>query len=94
MSDERLYCSDWSASFGNPYLEPPGTAPDVDLAPVVEDGGVSRARDVPPGPGVTLVFVDRVRRMQAHSPAPKHRSAHRRSPTRAQAPSERLRSGG
>lgn len=66
MSEERLYCSDWSATYGSPYLEPPGAAPDVDLAPIVEDDGVLRARDVPATPGVTLVFVDGVRRMEAH----------------------------
>jgi hypothetical protein len=66
VSDATLYCSEWSASYGNPYLEPPGAAPDVDLAPIVEDGGVLRARDVPPAPGVTMAFVDGVRRMEAH----------------------------
>jgi len=64
--DERLYCSDWSASYGNPYLEPLGAPADVDIAPVVEDGGTLRAKDVPPAPDMTLVFVDGVRRMEAH----------------------------
>jgi hypothetical protein len=66
VSDGRLYCSDWSASYGNPYLEPLGAPADVDVAPVVEDGGILKAKDVPPAPGMTLVFVDGVRRMEAH----------------------------
>jgi hypothetical protein len=66
VSAERLYCSDWSASYGNPYLEPPASPADLDIAPIVEDNGVLRARDVPPAPGITLVFVDGVRRMEAH----------------------------
>lgn len=47
-------------------MEPPGAAPDAELARVVEDGGVLQAKDVPLAPGVTLVFVDGVRRMEAH----------------------------
>jgi hypothetical protein len=67
MSDaDRLYCSDWAASYGNPYLEPPASPADVDLAPIVEDGGTLTARNVPAAPGMTLVFVDGVRRMEAH----------------------------
>jgi hypothetical protein len=63
---ESVFCSDWSAAYGNPYLEPPGTAPDADVAKVVEDGGSLRARGVPAAPEATLIFVDGVRRMEAH----------------------------
>jgi hypothetical protein len=66
VSDKRLYCSDWWASYGNPYLEPLGAPADIDVAPVVEDGGILKARDVQPAPRMTLVFVDGVRRMEAH----------------------------
>lgn len=67
MADvEQLFCSDWAASYGNPYLEPPASPADVDLAPVVEDGGVLTAREVPAAPGMALAFVDGVRRMEAH----------------------------
>lgn len=61
--DERLWCADWAAGFGNPYLEAPGPA-DVEVAPVVEDGGMLRARDVPATGDVALAFVDGVRRVE------------------------------
>ncbi len=67
MNGERkLYCSDWSAAYGNPYLEPPAVPADLDVAPVVEDAGIIRARDVPAAPTTVLVFVDGVRRLEAH----------------------------
>jgi hypothetical protein len=62
----QLFCSDWAASYGHPYLEHPAALSDVDIAPVVEDGGVLRARDVPAAAGMGLVFVDGVRRMESH----------------------------
>jgi hypothetical protein len=63
---EAIFCSDWAAAYGTPYLEAPASSVDVDVARIVEDDGVFRAHDGLAAPDLTVVFVDGVRRMEAH----------------------------
>ena len=63
---ESVFCSEWAATYGNPYLEAPAAPTDTDVARIVEDDGVLRARYVLGAPETTLVFVDGVRRMEAY----------------------------
>src|ERR1700674_49808 len=63
---ESVFCSEWAATYGNPYLEAPAAPADTDVARIVEDDGVLCARDVLGAPETTLVFVDGVRRMEAY----------------------------
>jgi hypothetical protein len=63
---ESIFCSDWAANYGNPYLEAPASPMDADITRIVEDDGVLRAHEGGPLPALTLVFVDGVRRMEAH----------------------------
>jgi hypothetical protein len=63
---ESVFCGDWAATYGNPYLEAPAAPADTDVAPVVEDGGSLRVHSVAGAPDTTLVFVDGVRRMEAY----------------------------
>ena len=57
---ESVFCSDWAATYGTPYLEAAAAPIEVDVAPVVEDDGVLRAHPGVAAAGVTLVFVDGV----------------------------------
>jgi len=63
---ESVFCSEWAATYGNPYLEAPTTPADTDVARIVEDDGVLRTHAVLKIPDTTLVFVDGVRRMEAY----------------------------
>src|SRR5207245_11815051 len=63
---ESVFCSEWSATYGNPYLEAPTAPVDTDVARIVEDDGVLRTHSAPRVPDTTLVFVDGVRRMEAY----------------------------
>lgn len=63
---ESIFCSDWSATYGTPYLEAPTSAVDADVARIVEDDGVFGVHAGVAVPDLTLVFVDGVRRMEAH----------------------------
>jgi hypothetical protein len=64
-SPESVFCSEWAATYGNPYLEPP-VPTDIDIAPIVEDDEVLRVHSVAAAPDMTLVFVDGVRRLETH----------------------------
>ena len=69
MSDdapESIFCSDWAANYGNPYVEVPATTMDADIARIVEDDAVLQAHEGGLLRTLTLVFVDGVRRMEAH----------------------------
>jgi len=63
---ESVFCSEWAATYGNPYLESPAAPTDTDVARIVEDDGVLRTHSVPRASDTTLVFVDGVRRMEAY----------------------------
>ena len=63
---ESVFCSEWAATYGNPYLEAPTAPADTDVARIVEDDGVLRTHSVLNAPDTTLVFVDGVRRMEAY----------------------------
>lgn len=63
---ESVFCSEWAATYGTPYLEAPAVPVDLDVARVVEDDGVLRTHSVVTAPDTTLVFVDGVRRMEAY----------------------------
>jgi hypothetical protein len=63
---ESVFCSEWAAAYGNPYLEAPAAPADTDVARIVEGDGVLRAHGVLAAPETTLVFVDGVRRMEAY----------------------------
>ena len=65
-ASESVFCSEWAATYGNPYLEAPTTPADTDVARIVEDDGVLRTHTVLKVPDTTLVFVDGVRRMEAY----------------------------
>jgi hypothetical protein len=39
---ESVYCSDWAAAYGNPYLEPPGSPAEADVARIAAGGDVKR----------------------------------------------------
>jgi hypothetical protein len=74
---ESVFCSEWSATYGNPYLEAPAAPVDTDVARIVEDDGVLRTHTVPRAPDATLVFVDGVRRMEAYLTAERSGTAAR-----------------
>jgi hypothetical protein len=57
---ESVFCSEWAATYGNPYLESPAAPIDTDVARIVEDDGVLRTHSVPRASDTTLVFVDGV----------------------------------
>jgi hypothetical protein len=63
---ESVFCSEWAATYGNPYLEGPTAPADTDVARIVEDDGVLCTHSVLKAPDTTLVFVDGVRRMEAY----------------------------
>ena len=63
---ESVFCSEWAAAYGNPYLEAPAAPADTDVARIVEDDGIMRAHAALAAPETTLVFVDGVRRMEAY----------------------------
>jgi hypothetical protein len=63
---ESVFCGEWAPTYGNPYLEVPAAPTDADVARVVEDDGILRARGVHGSPDKALVFVDGVRRMEAY----------------------------
>ena len=65
-ASESIFCSEWSATYGNPYVEAPAPSADADVARVVEDDGVFRTHSVANALDATLVFVDGVRRMEAY----------------------------
>jgi hypothetical protein len=74
-STESVFCSEWAATYGNPYLEAPATLADTDVARIVEDDGVLCTHTVFKAPNTTLVFVDGVRRMEAYLTAERSGSA-------------------
>jgi hypothetical protein len=63
---ESVFCSEWAATYGSPYLEAPAVPVDADVARVVEGDGTLRTHSGLMAPDTTLVFVDGVRRMEAY----------------------------
>lgn len=76
-SHESVFCSEWAATYGSPYLEAPTAPVDADVAQIVEDGGVMRTHSVLNARETTLVFVDGVRRMEAYLTAERSGTAAR-----------------
>ena len=65
-ASESVFCSEWAATYGDPYLEAPTAPADAEVARIVEDDGVLRTHSVLKVSDTTLVFVDGVRRMEAY----------------------------
>jgi hypothetical protein len=74
---ESVFCSEWAATYGNPYLEAPTAPADTDIAQIVEDDGTLCAHSVPAASDTSLVFVDGVRRMEAYLTAERSGTAAR-----------------